>query len=345
MRNGLIAGWDLGGAHLKAALVDQDAEARTVLQLPCPLWQGMDNLSSALTEAATQVGAAGRHAVTMTGELVDLFDSRSAGVEALIDGFTAAFPRAEVLVYGGRAGFLVPDDARRRPTDVASANWLASVRFAAKALPQGLFIDVGSTTTDLVPFRGGRDAAVGLVDEERLISEELVYTGVTRTPVMAVAESVPFDGRRQRLMAELFATMADVHRLTGELPADADQDPTADGRDKSVAASALRLSRMLGRDAGSASAAAWHRVAHYLAERQRQVIQDAAMRVLSRGLIAEEAPLVGAGIGRFLVRTLAAGLGRPYTDFGDLVSGSAEAKEWAARCAPAAAVAILAAKV
>jgi probable H4MPT-linked C1 transfer pathway protein len=160
---------------------------------------------------------------------------------------------------------------------------------------------------------------------------------------MALAGAVPFAGQRQRLMAEYFATVADVHRLTGALPADADQHDTADGRGKSPEDSARRLARMLGRDLESADMAAWRRLARHLSERQLQMIQSAAERALSRGVVAEDAPVIGAGIGRFLAVALAERLGRPYIDFATLVSGTPEACEWAARCAPAAAVAALAA--
>ena len=70
-------------------------------------------------------------------------------------------------------------------------------------------------------------------------------------------------------------------------------------------------------------------------------MHDSADRILSRGLLPEDAPLLGAGIGRFLVRDLAARLGRPYVDFANLVTGETALREWAARCAPAASIAAL----
>src|SRR4030095_9893145 len=117
-------------------------------------------------------------------------------------------------------------------------------------------------------------------------------------PVMAVATSVPFGGQRQRLMAEHFATMADVHRLTGELPADADQLPTADGRGRTAEESARRLARMLGRDLQSADLADWRRLAVHLAERQLQALRAAVDCVLSRHVLGDEAAVVGARGGR-----------------------------------------------
>jgi probable H4MPT-linked C1 transfer pathway protein len=337
----LTTGWDLGGAHLKAAQADRDGRLVTVLQVPCRLWLGMDEFTRSLEEAQRQLRPARRHAVTMTGELADLFADRAEGVARLSQAMKAAFPDGDLRFYAGDRGFVTAVDGWR---EIASANWHSSARLVASRSRSALFVDVGSTTTDIVPVRDARVDAVGYTDDERLTSEELVYTGATRTPVMAVADTVPFVGQRQRLMAEHFATMADVHRLTGDLPEDADQLPTADGRGKSREDSARRLARMLGRDLGSAAMDDWRRLAAHLSERQLQFLQSAVDRILSRGIIGDDVPIVGAGVGRFLARRLAQRLHRPHVDFADLVQGEAVAREWAARCAPAAALAILAAE-
>jgi uncharacterized hydantoinase/oxoprolinase family protein len=128
------------------------------------------------------------------------------------------------------------------------------------------------------------------------------------------------------------------------LPADADQQATADGRGKSDGDSARRLARMLGRDTDPSDLAPWRQLAWRLSERQSGKLLEASERVLSRRVLADDAPVVGAGVGRFLARRLAGQLRRPYVDFSELVSGEAQATEWAARCAPAAAVAVLAAR-
>ena len=70
---------------------------------------------------------------------------------------------------------------------------------------------------------------------------------------------------------------------------------------------------------------------------------DAAALVLSRGLLDASAPVVGAGIGRGVIRELAARIGRPFIAFDDLIEAVPEARSKACDCAPAAAVALLAA--
>jgi probable H4MPT-linked C1 transfer pathway protein len=340
-----VTGWDVGGAHLKVVQLDGAGQVRAALQLPCPLWQGMDRLELALAAAQPQLLPSQRHAITMTGELVDLFADRAEGVRRLSEAMAAALRPAALGIYAGDLGFLPPQQAADHAEAVASANWHASVRFAAARSAEGVLIDVGSTTTDIVPFAGGRVAAAGYTDAERLACEELVYTGVTRTPVMAIAAEVPFAGQRQRLMAEYFATAADLHRLVGRLPEGADQHATADGRGRSDAESAGRLARMLGRDAGAAPLEAWRQLAAHLVARQLRSLEDALDRTLSRGLIGAQAPVVGAGVGRYLARDLADRAGRPYRDFAELVAGPHELRDRAAGYAPAAAVAALLAEI
>jgi probable H4MPT-linked C1 transfer pathway protein len=336
-------GWDLGGAHLKAVALAGDGRVRAVLQVPCPLWQGMDRLESAIDQVLGCLpDRPARHALTMTGELADLFPDRATGVEALIGVMRRRIPDATLKVYAGRLGLLDPDSALDVAAFVASANWMATATLAARRIPQGLLADIGSTTADLVPFREGRSASRGLADRERMVQGELVYSGVVRTPVMALASRVPFAGDWVPLMAEHFATAADLHRLTGELPGHADLMPSADGRDKTPQASAGRLARMLGLDARDGSLSDWQRLAAYLAEIQLRVLADACARLLSRGELDAQAPLVGAGVGRFLAVRLAERLGRRYLGFESLLPGGEGLVPDAADCAPAAAVARLA---
>lgn len=336
----ITTGWDVGGAHLKVA---QAAGGGILVarQVPCRLWLGVAHLHEAIAAVRPHLRPSARHAITMTGELADIFADRAEGVARIAAEMGVALAGADARVYAGADGFLPLTVAADRVAAVASANWHASAALAADRLPEGTLVDVGSTTTDVAPFAGGRVRTIARGDAERMIAGELVYTGATRTPVMAMADRVPFAGALQPLMAELFATAADVHRLTGELPTGADLLPTADGRGTSLAASAGRLARMLGRDAGDAGVAAWRGLAHHLAQRQRDQISMALTQVLNRGASDEAAPLVGAGIGRFLLPSVAEGLGRSYVDLAELIPGAAEVRAQAADCAPAAALAIL----
>lgn len=336
-----IVGWDLGGANIKLARLE-DGRVTGVVQILCPLLQGRTKFDSAIAEGFSRAPRLASHAVTMTGELSDVFADRQDGVRYLVDLMVTLTKGQPLMIYAGTAGFLDADQAVERWRDVASANWQASAALAARQCPEGLLVDIGTTTTDLIPLRAGAPAARGLNDGERLTEGELVYTGAVRTPVMAVAHTAPFKGRVQGIAAERFATMADVWRLTGDLPDGADPYPTPDLKGKTAHESAVRLARMLGRDASEAAFDDWVALACYVADCQLAQIEGAAWSLIEREALKPDAVIVGAGCGRFMVEQLAKRLGHPYRDFADLVDCAPEARDMAAACAPAVAVAVLA---
>jgi probable H4MPT-linked C1 transfer pathway protein len=334
-------GWDIGGVHLKAARTE-NGRIVDALQIASPLRAGLDPLLTAFAQAKARMGSAGRHLVTMTAELADTFTSRAEGVTRIAELAARELKGAPILLYAGRAGFVPIAQAGAHITDIASANWHASAALVACRRENALFIDMGSTTTDIVPVAGGKVIARGYTDAERLGAGELVYTGLVRGFVMATANRAPFGGTWTTLVNENFANMGDVHRILGNLPEGADQMGTADGREKTVAASCARLARMLGRDAADAEAAAWEDLAAWLAEAQLRAIIDGAMQVASAAQVSRNTPIVGAGIGAGVVAEAARRLGRDFIAFETLLDVMPEARAAASQCAPAAALALLA---
>ncbi|MEJ2376343.1 MAG: hydantoinase/oxoprolinase family protein, partial [Pseudolabrys sp.] len=229
----------------------------------------------------------------------------------------------------------------RHVMDIASANWFGPASLVAGARDAALFMDMGSTTTDIVLVAGGAVAAQGYTDAERLACGELFYTGLVRGFLMAAAARAPFAGGWTSLVNENFATMADVHRILGSLPAGADQMATADGRAKTASASRARLARMVGRDAGDSDDGAWHALAQWFAESQVRAVTDGAMLVLSRAQLPE-APIIVAGAGSHVLREVARRLGRGCVAFEDLLGVAPAARGAASIGAPAAALAVLA---
>lgn len=340
-----IIGWDIGGAHLKAAALNDQGEVLLVIQHPCPLWKGIDQLESALT-AILPAFASGPHlhAITMTGELVDCFSGRDEGVNAIIQAMQAKLGRENLLIFASRHGFLNGDEVRKvHYMAIASANWLASAELAAKYCWSGLFVDIGSTTTDILLIENHALQPLGCTDYERLVSGELLYTGIVRTAVMAIAQQAEFNGQQMGLMAEYFATMADVYRLTGDLNEAHDQAETADGAEKTPVASARRLSRLTGYEFDAADWPMWLQFANHLKQRQKHNIKQACLRQIERSAAPDNRCLIGAGVGRFLVKEIAEELRYEYRDFASFFKTAGEADTIdAADCAPAVAVAYLA---
>jgi probable H4MPT-linked C1 transfer pathway protein len=337
----IIVGWDVGGVHLKAARADDGRIVRAV-QLASPLRGGLERLVQAFAEAKSLVGRADRHVVTMTGELADTFASRPDGVERLAALAAGELTDAPVLLYAGPVGLVAPPEARKHAVEIASANWHVCARLVAQQCASALFVDMGSTTTDVVPLVQGTVAARGYTDAQRLAAGELTYTGLVRGFVMATADRAPVAGSWTTLVNENFATMADVHRILGSLPDGADLMATADGRDKTVAASGARLARMVGADAADLDEAAMLALACWFAEAQLRAIVDAAMLAVSAASLPADAPVVGAGIGTAIVAEAARRLHRPYVAFDGLIDAAPEARAGAVQCAPAAALALIA---
>jgi (4-(4-[2-(gamma-L-glutamylamino)ethyl]phenoxymethyl)furan-2-yl)methanamine synthase len=329
-------GWDVGGAHLKAVLLDETRRVLAAEQYSCPLWQGMSQLAEAVDQvfkSFPQIGV--RHAVTMTGELADIFINRGDGVTQISSYLRHRLGPA-VGFYAGTSGFVEMDDVGQHLAAIASANWHLSARYAANLCTQGLLIDIGSTTADIIPFDASVPINQGFTDAERMRLSELVYTGVARTPVMAIAQSVEFLGAEYWVAAEHFADASDIYRVTGELAISNDMVPTADGAAKSVAASARRLARMIGHDKEDATDADWVELAHAFRERQLKQLEKAINAVLHHADIAATAPFVGAGSGSFLVKLLAERCGRSYIQIDTMIDAeNEETKRWAGVCLPA----------
>lgn len=327
-------GWDIGGVNTKVAHVDGGA-VLSVRGRPYEIQRDPRALVPLLLQMLDDVGAADAipHAVTMTAELSQIFRTKREGVRFVIHAMETAFPAANIHVYTVDGRFLSPADAREQPLSVAAANWAATARAVAVHHPDALLVDIGTTTTDLVPIVGGAVAARGQTDPERLTSAELVYTGALRTPAEAIASYVPLGAGLAGVSAEGFALAGDVHVWRGDLdPADY-VCPTPDGRPTTREFAGERLARVVCADRDMLDEKAVTRVADALARAQTRSIQAAMQRVL------EPHPSIGmavvTGLGAFLGVAAARALNL------EVVSLSQHLGEAGARCAPAVAVALL----
>jgi len=337
-----VAGWDIGGAHLKMALCENGVITHAAT-LKTSMWLGIEEVRNGIETLRTEVPAGAANAFTMTAELSDGFSDRSEGVEGILTLIEEEFGVRNTSIYAGRSGFVDSAQARGLSTDIASANWHATAALAASVAGEALFVDMGSTTTDILALRDGKVANTGYADAERLLSGELVYTGFARSALIGIAEHVPVRGTMTPLMNEYFANTADIARILGMLDEVDDQYPSADRREKTVAGSIGRLARMIGRDGPNLSTEEWSDIALWFSEHQLRMVHDGAFRVATDHRLARGAPVIGAGIGRPQIRRLAARLERPFVDFGTLISAVEPARDAACKAAPAAAVALLAA--
>ncbi len=294
-----VLGLDIGGANLKAA--DSRGNGRTV---PFALWKNPQGLTAALRALIASMPPHDLLAITMTGELCDCFTSKQEGVATILAGVRDAAGRTPVRVWTTYGRFITLEEAAHETLRVAAANWLAAATLAGTyaADGRGLFLDIGSTTTDIVELWNHRPVATGWTDVERLRLGELIYTGARRTPVCALLGF--------QVAAELFATTLDVYLALGLSAEDEEDCNTADGRPATKSCAHLRLARMLGGDGDSVSEVQTLQLAHEASERQTAYLVGAARRIMER-MAESPQSLVISGSGEFLARKVAARLNVP----------------------------------
>jgi (4-(4-[2-(gamma-L-glutamylamino)ethyl]phenoxymethyl)furan-2-yl)methanamine synthase len=327
-------GLDIGGANLKVA--DGHGWASS---WPFALWREPERLADVLDMLLAHSPPARRLAITMTGELCDCFRTKSDGVQQILDAVErAASHESWVYLVDGRMVTLKA--ARKSPHLAAASNWHALARFGGRFMERqtGLLIDVGSTTTDIVPIVDGRPRPCATNDTERLVAAELVYTGVGRTPVCAVLKSMPWRGRECPVAAELFATAADAYVVLGELGEDLQASWAADGRPLTVEFARERLARMICADATAFSIDDARQAAARIREAQIAQLLDAVRRSIT-GRASPECVVI-SGVGEFLARRVVEE-GLPSSR---VVSLQKKLGSEVSACAPAHALAVLAAE-
>ncbi len=329
-----IVGWDIGGVNTKVALVRHGRIVHAITHA-FELQRAPHELPRLLQTLAASVGAGpdATHAVTMTAELSQMFVTKREGVATIIDATTTAFPLANIFIYAVDGRFHEPHAARAIPHLVAAANWSATATVVAADVPDAILIDIGTTTTDIIPLEGGSVVAIGRTDPERLASGELVYTGAVRTPVEAMVSEVPLGHGMSGVSAEGFALAGDVHVWRGSLsPDDYSVDPP-DGRPTSREYAGIRLARVVCADREMLDDVAISAIADAAAAAQVQRITGALRRVIARH------PAIGTaivtGVGEFVATAAARAAGLAVVSLTDRFGVDA------ARSAPAAAVALL----
>ncbi|GIW98921.1 MAG: hypothetical protein KatS3mg111_2254 [Pirellulaceae bacterium] len=342
-----IVGADIGGANLKLATCD----GRT-WSVPFAMWQQADELSQWLLRGlhALEIEPSEvQLAVTMTGELADCFPTRRAGVRHILAQAADIVSRPEqVAVYTVDGHWWNIEQAVTNPWEVAASNWRALAQWVvtesgARLPAVDLLIDIGSTTTDLIPLADGGIATEARTDRQRLLAGQLVYSGCQRTPLMAIAAEIDWEGRPCPLMAERFADTWDVLLVLGLATAQPQCRDSADGRPRTREYAAARIARMVGEDQETLPDSVVEAMARQFLDRQIETLLQAVdqqFRVL-RPHLGQRRPRIlfsghAAGLSRELAERLR-GSGRAETFYwlAELVD------EGVARCAPAYACAQL----
>lgn len=325
---------DIGGANIKVAdgLGYCASEAFA-------LWREPARLSEILRLTIKRATPCHRIAATMTGELADCFATKEEGVRHILAALVSAADKLPMWVYQTTGRLKPLDAALLNPLLAAAANWHALARFAARfaKTSTAILIDIGSTTTDVIPLADGRPRTQGITDTERLLTRELIYTGVERSPVCALVRHLPYRGQLCPVAQELFATTADAYLTLSELPEEPDNTNTADGRPATREAARARLARLICADPTTFDAADAQAAAAAIRRRQVAKIAAAVAKVLGH-MQPPAGTIILSGRGEFLARRVLSHIGSTNR----FISLAAELGPELSRCAPAHALAVLA---
>jgi probable H4MPT-linked C1 transfer pathway protein len=302
-----VFGLDIGGANTKAAFIKTKdgtiKKLRTSMEY-FPIWKkGQEQLPKVLEKLKQRLfdsTAPDGIGVTITAELSDAYITKKEGIHHVLDCVTEVFDDAPTFVLDVKAKMLPVKDARREPLKVASANWAATGWMVSQLIKNCIVVDVGSTTTSIIPVINGKIAAEGRTDLEKLQNGELVYSGALRTNVAAIVNGIPVRGRRARVSSELFAQSGDVHLILDNIKEEDYIAETCDSRGKTRREAMARLARVVCADINILTEQEIRHIAKVVYDKQVEQITGGLKQVYERikPLLQEKIRIVVTGFGR-----------------------------------------------
>ena len=246
-----ILGLDIGGANTKAAHINTKkgyiAHSRIAIEY-FPVWknpEGLGKMLSMINKAVSGSVKLNCVAVTMTAELSDAYRTKREGVNQILTHVTKAFPDVQIFILDVDSKLLSVTEARSAPLKLAASNWVATGWLVSQLVKNCIVIDVGSTSTSIIPIVEGCVSATGKTDLDKLMKGELVYTGGLRTNIAAIVNSIPIRDGVAWVSSEIFAQSGDVHLVLGNITENEYTVETAAGRGKTKAEALARLARVV----------------------------------------------------------------------------------------------------
>lgn len=308
-----VLGYDVGGANTKAALVSVKngklLSAKVAVEY-FPVWKQPEKLANVLLTLKQRLGASRLDGVgvTMTAELSDAYQTKREGVNHILGCVKKAFPDVPVYVLNTEAKLESLEVANQEPLGVAAANWAATGWLVAQHLKNCVVVDIGSTSTSIIPIVDSRVLARGKTDLDKLICGELVYTGSLRTNVAAIVQSIPIRNGVAGVASELFALSGDVHIILGNINEKDYTSETADGRGKTVPEAFARLARLVCADTEMLTSQEIINMAQYIYDKQIRQVAEGLTKIYSytKPLASSKVPVVVTGLGKNFIARKAA---------------------------------------
>lgn len=340
-----IIGLDIGGVNLKGAFVSYNSNKIQTMKIRSefyPMWlYPLDQFPKVLRAFIKTL--AEKHfidaiGVTMTAEVSDAYRTKMEGVTHILSSFSKIEPRIIKKVISTHNNFISIEEALKDYLAVASANWVATALFVGKRIPKCILVDIGSTTTDIIPIAKGLPNTIGKTDTDRFLNGELLYTGALRATIPSIVHTVPLRGKLCPTSFEKFALVADVHLLLDHITPAEYTCETADGRGNTKPEALARLARIVCADTNLLSEQEIYAMATYIYERQLDQIRESMIQVLETHKGYDlTTPVVITGLGaEFLAKKVA-----EQMKFQKIINLEQELGHQGAVAAPAAAIAVI----
>ncbi|MGC9779962.1 MAG: hypothetical protein HZR80_12020 [Candidatus Heimdallarchaeota archaeon] len=304
-----ILGLNIGGANTKYALLSVENNQLKLLTSGSeyfPFWKKLQSFPSFLAELKEKLkelhGNITQVVFVTTAELADCFQTKKEGIQSICDSVLEVFYSEGSnmpLILDVNGDYIPVDIASENWLSVAATNWVASAKYFAKDNVNAIVIDIGSTTTDIIPIFNGEIVAEGKNDLERLISKELVYVGLIRTNVVAIIQEIKLNNKIIPLASELFATSGDVYLILNMISEDEFTSDTADGKPADKKHAMVRLSHIICADTNQLAQGEIIAIAKQVKDKQLEQLSIAlnvvADRYREKYSINPKFVLIGAG--------------------------------------------------
>lgn len=280
-----IIGLDIGGANTDCSIIEFNEEFEIISiknnREYFPMWKNSDRLQECLKKFIINDMDIDIVCVSMTAELADGYKSKIEGVLDISSKVLEVFRKQEVyfVTFEGLKTF---KELENNPSIAAAANWIGTSEIIKYIQEDCIFMDIGSTTTDIIPIKNKKEIALGHTDLERLSSGELIYTGMLRTNLATIVHSVPIFGKNTRVSSEFFTISADVHRILGNINEKDYTCATPDGKEKDITSCKRRLSRLVCADLDTLDDTEITNLAKFIEKKQIKQIYKGLNEVVQR---------------------------------------------------------------
>ncbi len=299
-KNLSFLGIDIGGAHIKLVGLDEKKNVIIVKYRKCYIWKDPQKLLGEIkfinSLSKNKEVVCG---ITMTAELCDIFSTRKSGAKTLRNKCRKI--KFKKLFYENSKKVFESID-KSNPVNFMSMNWHAAGRFIAKFLENAILIDLGSTTTDFICIKNNKIMNIGFDDFSRLQNGELLYTGIIRTPIFGIENSVNLNSKEFNIIPEFFSRTSDLYRVQGKIKKIFDIDEEADLSSKSINSSYRRIARSFGLDLSNQNKKIIHKLSKKITEQQLNLISENVDKLIKKFGMTQKTPLILAGIGQEILR-------------------------------------------